>query len=137
MPDPKKLPLSDSVAAVSVKIPARKHSVKSANVVPVEDQWDGLVVCHGDNGMQQWDAHVATPGAYYIHAYYASAGPRPVTLTINSRPQPGKFLARATGGYHKAHLAWETLGPFEMELHLGHPDRLTATGSVEDDILHA
>jgi len=98
-----------------VVIPARKHSAKSSNIVPVDRAYSGLVVCHGLNGMQQWDAHVAKPGAYYIHAYYASAGPRAVTLTINGRPQKGKFLSRATGGYQKAHLAWETLGHFDLK----------------------
>jgi len=98
-----------------VAILARKHSAKSANIVPVDGRYSGLVVCEGLNGMQQWDAHVEGAGAYYIHAYYASAGPRPVALTINGRPQKGQFLARATGGFYKDHLAWETLGPFDLK----------------------
>lgn len=80
------------VVGADVVTLARKHSAKSANIVPVDPVYSGLVVCHGLNGMQQWDAHVAKPGAYYIHGYYASAGPRPVALTINGRPQKGQFL---------------------------------------------
>lgn len=107
--------VSGEAVGADIVIPARKHSARSANIVPVDRGYSGLVVCHGLNGMQQWDAHVAKSGAYYIHAYYASAGPRAVTLTINGRPQRGRFLGRATGGYQKAHLAWETLGPFELK----------------------
>ena len=70
-----------------VVILASKHSAKSANIVPVDRRYSGLVVCNGVKGMQQWDAHVEGAGAYYIHAYYASADPRAVTLPINGRPQ--------------------------------------------------
>ncbi len=103
------------VVGADIAILARKHSARSANIVPVDRRYSGLVVCEGIKGMQQWDAHVEGAGAHYIHVYYASAGPRPVTLTINGRPQKGQFLNRATGGYYKDHLAWETLGPFDLK----------------------
>ena len=103
-----------SLAAESHAIPARSHAAKSDNVVPIERRWDGLVVCHGRNGMQQWDVKIRKPGAYHIHFEYASGQVRPVRLFINDEQQKGSFLARDTGGFFARDLRWDTYGPFEL-----------------------
>ena len=103
------------VIGADIVIPAGKHSAKSANIVPVDRGYSGLVVCHGLNGMQQWNVTAKKPGAYYVHIYYASGGKRPVKLRINGRQQEGVFLGKITGGFYRQHLAWETLGPFDLK----------------------
>ena len=37
-----------------------------------------------------------------------------MSLTINGQRQEGLFLGKATGGFYKQHLAWETIGPFDF-----------------------
>jgi len=101
-------------AEAAIKILARRHGTRSGNVVPVEGRWDGLVVCHGDNGMQQWDFNVNAGGEYYVHFRYASGQDRPVDLFINDTQQKGRFLARNTGGFFARNLQWDTYGPFEF-----------------------
>jgi len=101
-------------AEVSLQIPARRHADRSGNVVPVEKGWDGLVVCHGENGMQQWDFKVEAGGEYYVHFRYASGESRPVDLFINDVRQKGGFLGRDTGGFFARDLQWETCGPFKL-----------------------
>lgn len=101
--------------AADVVIPASEHSARSKNVVPAETSYSGLVVCHGNGGMQQWDITVMEGGSHYIHFYYAAADSRPVALRINGKPQDGKFLARVTGGWYGDHLAWDTVGPFDLK----------------------
>ncbi|MCD6392988.1 MAG: hypothetical protein J7M40_05725 [Planctomycetes bacterium] len=101
-------------AETVIRIPARKHAAKSGSVVPVEGQWDGLVVCHGENGMQQWDFNVKAAGEYYVHFRYASGEERPVDLFINDARQKGAFLSRNTGGFFARDLQWDTYGPFEL-----------------------
>ena len=106
--------VASSAWGAGAVIPARQHSARSGNVVPADASYSGLVVCHGLGGMQQWDAHVSMPGAYYIHVSYAAAQARPVALSINEKRQDGSFLTRVTGGWDAEHLAWETLGPFDL-----------------------
>ncbi len=101
-------------AEVAIQIPARRHAARSENVVPVEDGWDGLVVCHGNNGMQQWDFTVKAGGEYYVHFRYASGQARAVDLFINDARQKGRFLARNTGGFFARELQWDTYGPFKL-----------------------
>jgi len=98
-----------------IVIPARNHSARSKQIVPVDAKWSGLVVCHGVNGMQQWQFGLDEAGEQYIHVYYAAGAARPVKLTVNGREQEGTYLARTTGGFHKEHLAWETIGPFAFK----------------------
>lgn len=100
--------------AEDVVIPARAHSAKSAQVVPVEKEYSGLAVCHGQNGMQQWKFNLAAAGSCYIHAYYTAAGVRPLTLSINGIKQDGTYFAKNTGSWGKDGLAWESIGPFEF-----------------------
>jgi len=97
-----------------IVIPARNHSARSRQITPVDDKWSGLVVCHGVNGMQQWQFELSADGPYYVHVYYASAMSRPVKLSINGRQLGGSFLGRNTGSFRKDGLAWETLGPFDF-----------------------
>ena len=107
--------ISSYVLADDVAILARDHSAKSPQVVPVEMMYSGLVVCHGANGMQQWQFDLKEAGKYYIHGYYASAEERPMSLTINGQQVAGEFFAKITGGYSKHHLGWDTMGPFEFK----------------------
>jgi hypothetical protein len=107
--------VTSEMRGADIVIPAREHSARSENVVPVEASYSGLVVCHGHGGMQQWEAHVTEAGTYYVHVYYEAAQSRPVTLTINEKRQDGNFLTRVTGGWTGEHLAWETLGPFDLK----------------------
>ena len=107
--------ISSCVVAEDVVVLARDHSARSENVVPVEGNYDGLVVCHGVSGMQQWQFDLKDAGKYYIHVYYASGQVRPLTLTINDQQQAGQFLSRNTGGFYKDQLAWETIGPFDLK----------------------
>jgi len=99
--------------AADAVLAAREHSARSRNIAPVDAEYSPLAVCHGRNGMQQWQVDLAEAGKRYIHVYYASGQKRPVTLTSNGR-RIGQFLGRATGGFHKEHLAWETIGPFDF-----------------------
>lgn len=101
-------------SADSVAIAARSMSQKSSNVVPIEERWDGLVVCHGKEGMEQWDIEIATAGPHYLHFQFASGERRPVSLLINDQKQRGRFLDVATGGFFAWDLDWETCGPFEL-----------------------
>jgi hypothetical protein len=78
--------------ADSVAIPARELSHNSPNVVPVESQWDGLVVCHGHDGIEQWDVDIQTPGPYFLHFQFASGEKRPVHLFVNDEKRPDRFL---------------------------------------------
>ena len=105
---------SRGLARQSVQIPAREHQARSQNVVPVETRWDGLVVCHGAGGMQQWACQIETAGDYYLHFRYASGEKRPVHLVVNGQPQAGPYLERATGGFFVRDLQWDTYGPFPL-----------------------
>jgi len=100
---------------VNIKVAARKHAAKSKNVVPVENGWDGLVVCHGEGGMQQWDIEIERAGGYYIHFEYASDEERPGRLFINDEQQKGQYLGRVTGGFFARDLEWDTYGPFSFK----------------------
>jgi hypothetical protein len=82
--------------------------------VPIEKDWDGLVVTHGTNGMQQWAIDIKTAGDHYIHFEYASGERRGVNFFINDRKQKGQYLSRDTGGFFVRDLLWETHGPFEL-----------------------
>lgn len=105
---------ASSAWAGDVVVLARNHAAKSPNVVPVEDAYSGLVVCHGTSGMQRWEVELPVAGSYYLHAYYASGGNRPLTLTVNGVRQPGEYFAKNTGSFQKDGLAWETVGPFAL-----------------------
>ena len=83
--------------------------------MPVDQRYSGLVVCEGQKGMQQWNFEVAKAGPFFLHVLYASGDTRPVRLWINDQPQQGALLDRVTGGFHKAHLDWETLGPYDLK----------------------
>jgi hypothetical protein len=109
------LALQCRAQAADIVIPARNHSTRSKQIVSVDSHWSGLVVCHGINGLQQWQFESEEAGPRYIHVYYASGASRPVKLAINGREQGGTFLGEVTGGFHKEHLAWRTLGPFAFE----------------------
>jgi hypothetical protein len=95
-------------------VPARNHSAKSPNVMPVDPDYSDLVVCHGNNGMQQWVVELPAAGPYYLHAYYASGETRPLTLAINGVRQPGQCFAKNTGSFQKDGLAWESIGPLGL-----------------------
>jgi len=99
--------------ATDIVIPAGTHSAKSRNIELANIEYAPLIICQGCGGMQQWQVNLQKSGKHYMHVYYASNDKRPVTLTINSR-QVSSFLEKATGGFHKEHLAWETLGPFDF-----------------------
>ena len=101
-------------AADSMAIAARELSQKSANVVAMETNWDGLVVCHGQEGMEQWDVAIQTPGPHFLHFQFASGDRRPVQLFINDQPQPGRFLDAETGGFFAGDLQWQTCGPVDL-----------------------
>ncbi len=93
-----------------ISLPARAHDAKSSQVVPMEKEWDGLVVCHGRNGWQQWSVPIKAAGNYYIHVEYASGEKRPVRLFIDDQRQSGLYLGRDTGGFYANDLQWETHG---------------------------
>lgn len=101
-------------AADTLVVPARQLADKSPNLVPVESQWDGLVVCHGQHGMAQWTVVVERPGPHYLHFRYASGQRRPVELWLNGMRQDGRILPDATGGFFAADLVWTTCGPFAL-----------------------
>ncbi|MHC5058480.1 MAG: HzsA-related protein [Planctomycetota bacterium] len=105
---------SRDALAVDITILAKDHSARSPHVVPVDDGYGGLVVCHSTVGMQQWNVEVRLAGNYYIHVCYASGQSRPVQITINGQRQNGDYLGRSTGGWRPEHLGWATLGPFAL-----------------------
>ena len=108
-------PLADSaVVAEPLVVAARELSARSENLVPVESRWNGLLVCHGHEGMAEWTVQVPQAGAYYVHFYYASGQRRPLRLAINQEPRPGEILAAATGGFYAGDLTWETTGPVDF-----------------------
>ena len=98
----------------SYDIPARNHTAKSRNVVPVHVQWDGLVVCNGRGGMQEWAADIGPEGRYFVHFLYASGEKRPVRLLVNGRLEGEQCLGEETGGFFARDLTWETCGPFRL-----------------------
>ena len=97
-----------------IVVPARNHAAKSKNILAVDRNWDGLVVCYGTAGMQQWNVNIPKAGRYYFHVYYASGDRRPVRLFINDQQQKGLFIDRSTGGFYKPNLSWQTHGPFAL-----------------------
>ncbi len=111
-----------------IVVPARNHAAKSKNVVSADRDWDGLVVCHGTEGMQQWNVNIPKGGRYYFHVYYASGERRPVRLFINDEQQKGLFIGRSTGGFYKPNLSWQTYGPFALRQGQN-KIRINATGS--------
>jgi len=121
------IPLCDRVSGEEIAIEARDHAAKSRNIVPDDQRYSGLVVCEGQQGMQQWDFEVAKAGPFFLHVLYASGTARPVRLWINDQPQQGVFLDRVTGGFQKAHLDWETLGPYDLK-EGRNSTRITTTG---------
>jgi len=104
----------ESAYADTIAIPARDLSAKSKNVVPVDKRWDGLVVCHGTDGMQQWTVDIRKPGPHYLHFHYASGERRPVSLFINDSKTKRAVLKSNTGGFFVRNLAWEAFGPFDL-----------------------
>jgi len=121
--------IAGNVMAEDVVIPAREHSARSSQVVPVDMAYSGLVVCHGANGMQQWKFDLKEAGRYYIHGYYASGQERPMKLAINNQLQAGECFGRNTGGFQKVHLRWETMGPFDFRKGLN-TVQVNATGTM-------
>jgi hypothetical protein len=103
-----------NAVADSVAVPARELACKSPNVVPVEQNWDGLVVCHGKDGMQQWEFEIRSPGPHFVHFQFASGENRPVHLFVNDKKEQGRFLNLATGGFFAWDLDWQTCGPFPL-----------------------
>ena len=98
----------------SYVIPARNHTAKSGNVHPIEPHWDGLVVCHGEGGMQEWAVEIASAGRWFVHFRYASGENRPVRLLVNGQRTNEPCLGRNTGGFFARDLQWETCGPFDL-----------------------
>ena len=82
--------------------------------MPVEKNWDGLVVCHGGNGLEEWSVEVQSAGPHFLHFQFASGQRRPVFLFVNGKKQDGRFLDAATGGFFARDLDWQTCGPFEL-----------------------
>ena len=103
-----------TVRADTIAIPARDLSDKSENIVAIDKRWDGLVVCYGRDGMQQWSVDIGKPGPHYLHFQYASGERRPLALFINDARRDGAVLKTNTGGFFVRDLAWETCGPFEL-----------------------
>ena len=106
--------IAATAGAGDVVIPAARMSARDRRVVPAEGTWDGLAVCHGEEGFEQWTAKRDTAGKAYIHFYYCSGERRPCTLTVNGRVHGKLVLGAATGGFFAAHLKWATYGPFDM-----------------------
>ena len=106
--------LASPLWAAEIVIPASKMSARDPRVVPSDGKWDGLAVCHGVGGFEQWAAKVKAPGAYYVHFLYSSGQSRPCTLTINDKKQRGAVLGDSTGGFLAKDLAWRTVGPFDL-----------------------
>ena len=104
-----------SAHADTIAIPARNLSSKSENIRPIDKRWDGLVVCYGKQGMQQWRVDFETPGPHYLHFQYASGERRPLGLFINDAKTRGAVLKRNTGGFFVRDLAWGTYGPYELQ----------------------
>ena len=106
--------LAGTVWAEEIAIPAAKMTARDRRVRPADGKWDGLAVCHGEGGFEEWTAAVKTAGRYFIHFRYCAGKSRPCALTINGRKQAGTVLGRTTGGFYARHLAWQTCGPFEL-----------------------
>jgi len=106
--------LAGHARADSVVVRAKDLSASSPNVVAADEDWDGLVVCHGGEGMEQWTVEIAAPGPHFLHFHYASGQQRPVRLFINGSRQPETILKRSTGGFYAGDLGWETCGPFDL-----------------------
>ncbi|TWU39774.1 HzsA-related protein [Novipirellula artificiosorum] len=117
-----------SATAQTITIPARRLSDHSDIVVPIEERWDGLVVCHGKNGMLQWTVDAPASGDYYLHFLYASGERRPVQLSLNSKEHPKPILKQDTGGFLATDLQWETQGPYRLTTG-ANTVRLQANGS--------
>jgi len=64
--------LTERALGADIVIPARKHSARSKGVVSADPSYSQLAVCHGVQGMQQWQFDLGAAGRRYIHVYYAS-----------------------------------------------------------------
>ena len=106
--------MAAAVGAADIVIPAAKMSAKDPRVTPANPSWNGLSVCNGTGGFQQWTAKADTAGPAYIHFRYCSGDSRPCTLTVNGTAADKLVLVAATGGFHAPNLAWATCGPFNM-----------------------
>ena len=97
-----------------IVIPAYELSAKDPHVVPTEGRWDGLTVCHGMGGFEEWTVNVKQAGTYYIHFRYAAGDPRPCILTVDGSPYGKPVVGEVTGGFFAKHLKWGTYGPFQL-----------------------
>jgi len=103
-----------SACGADIVIPAQQMSAKDRRVVAADGSYDGLAVCHGKGGFEEWTAKATTPGKVYIHFRYCSGGPRPCMLTVNGKKHPKPVVDKPTGGYYASHLTWATYGPFDL-----------------------
>ncbi|MGL4944502.1 MAG: hypothetical protein ACRC46_15075 [Thermoguttaceae bacterium] len=106
--------ISGVLSAADVLIPAENMSSRSDGVNPRDGNWSNLAVLHGQSGFVEWTAQVETSGAYYVHILYASGESRETILAIDGNVIAEPILSKLTGGFHAAHLQWETLGPFDF-----------------------
>ena len=106
--------MAAAVGAADIVIPAAKMSARDPRVTPANPNWNGLSVCNGPGGFQQWTAKAPTAGAAYIHFRYCSGESRPCTLTVNGKAGDKLVLTAATGGFYAPNLKWATYGPFNM-----------------------
>ncbi len=107
--------LAASASAETIVVPAARMSDRDTRVVPADGKYDGLAVCHGKGGFEEWTAPIASAGMYYIHVRYCSGQARPCELTLGGMKQPGQVLKGGTGGFLAANLTWETWGPLQLD----------------------
>ena len=98
-----------------IAVLASDMSKHTADVVPSDENWSGLAVCHAPTGMVQWRVYLPDGGKRYIHWHMASGQSRPCSLAINGKRVAQEVLGNNTGGFHTPDLAWVTTGPFRLD----------------------
>jgi len=101
--------------AAEIAVPGASLSAKSPGVVPVESGYDGLVVCHGQGGFEEWTANLPEAGNHYIHFRFCSGNRRPCQLSLDGQVKEKEALDSVTGGFLAGHLKWATYGPYPMD----------------------
>ena len=103
-----------SATGAEIAIPAQNMSGADKRVNRADARFQGLAVCNGKGGYEEWAANIKQSGLYYVHFRYCSGDPRPCSLTVNGKPYGKDVLGETTGGFLVPNLAWATVGPFEL-----------------------
>ncbi len=100
---------------IEASVLSKDVSARGNNTKPVDDQYSGLTVTHGDTGYVEWTVELSETGQWYLHAHMTAAASRPCLLSINHEKQSKPILGEVTGSWFSSNLQWFTYGPYRFE----------------------